>query len=79
MTVSFQEILLDVGTGDDQGLLVLREGRLVAVLSRLGPMHGELCGTWFVESMFRGTSPIIKQTFADPDDFSAWLSDAENL
>ncbi|HXH16992.1 MAG TPA: hypothetical protein VNJ10_12765 [Sphingomonas sp.] len=77
MTVTFQEIVLDVTTGDDEALLVMREGRLVAVLCRLGPMHGDLTGKWFVEAMFAGESPIIRQTFADPDEFSAWLHEAE--
>lgn len=73
MAASFQEIVLDTGDADDRAVLVLREGRLTAVLSQLGAIHEEIAGTWFVEAMF-GVSPFKpKHTFARPDDFVAWL------
>jgi hypothetical protein len=73
MAASFQEITLDTGDGDDRAVLVLRDGRLTAVLSRLGAMHDEMAGLWFVEAVF-GTPPTdLRHTFGDPGDFVAWL------
>jgi hypothetical protein len=73
MAASFQEITLDTWNDDDRAVLVLRDGRLTAVLSRLSAMHDELAGMWFVETLF-GTPPAKPQhIFAHPDEFIAWL------
>ena len=38
---------------DHEGCLVFDdEGHLVAVLSRLGSIHGELAGAWHLETLF---------------------------
>jgi hypothetical protein len=75
---SYQRITLDTGGTDDRAVLVLREGRLTAVLSHLGAMHDELAGMWFLETMF-GTPPSTpRHMFADPEEFVAWL-DEERL
>jgi hypothetical protein len=58
MTASFQDIKLDTGDGDDQAVLVLRNGRLIAVLSHLGAMHNHMAGKWFVEARFWRQSAI---------------------
>jgi hypothetical protein len=44
MTALFQEITLDTGDADDRAVLVLRDGRLTAVLSHLSSMHDEMAG-----------------------------------
>lgn len=73
MAASYQEITLDTGDGDDQAVLVLRDGRLTAVLARLGAMHDDMAGMWFVEALF-GTPPSnSRHMFGDPGDFVAWL------
>lgn len=73
MTASFRNITLDTGDGDDEGVLVLQDNRLVAVLSHLGAMHGDIAGQWFVEAMFGNQLLKPRHTFADPKDFVAWL------
>lgn len=78
MTASYQGITLDTGGIDDQAVLVLREGRLTAVLSRLGAMHDDLVGKWSVEALFVAPPPWPRNIFADPDEFVAWL-DGEDL
>jgi hypothetical protein len=75
MPTSFQEITLDTRGADDQAILVLRDGRLVAVLSYLSEIHDEMAGMWFVEAMF-GTSPHKpRHTFTSPGEFAAWLEE----
>ena len=75
MTVSFQEVVLDTRDVDDTAILVLRDGRLTAVLSRLGAMHEENEGQWFVEALFGAAPASMQHVFADPAEFVAWLSD----
>lgn len=74
MKASFQHIALDSSDGDDQAVLVFRDDRLVAVLSQLGVMHGDITGRWFVEAMFG--DHLLKPprlTFLVPSEFVAWL------
>lgn len=75
MTALFQDITLDTGDNDERAVLVMRDGRLTAILSRLSEMHEELAGQWFVEAMF-GISPNSQRhVFADPEEFVAWLAE----
>jgi hypothetical protein len=76
MTALFQEITLDTGDADDRAVLVLRDGRLTAVLSHLSSMHDEMAGMWFVEALFGKPPPKPRHTFSDPDEFVAWLETA---
>jgi hypothetical protein len=49
--------------GDDEGALVFIDGKLTAVLSRLGPGHGEREGRWNIEHTFAlevPGSPVFK-------------------
>jgi hypothetical protein len=78
MTASFQSITLDTNDGDNQAVLVLRDGNLVAVLSHLSALHGEMAGKWFVETMFGTTPPVQPRVFTSPDEFVVWL-DEEKL
>ena len=72
---SFQNIRLATDNGDEEAVLVLRDGRLSAVLCRLGDMHGAVAGEWFVEATFGVSIFAIQQTFSTPAAFSQWLDD----
>ncbi len=51
--LTLQPILIETGSDDTDGRLVLRDGHLVAVLVRLdGPEHGDLQGFWHLEAGF---------------------------
>ena len=52
MAFTFHQTLLDETLGDSEAVLALRDGRLFAVLSCLGDLHGNLLGHWYVEAMF---------------------------
>jgi hypothetical protein len=73
MALSFEPIKLDGNYGDDEAALVMRSGRLLAVVSRLGPEHGEAAGSWFVEKAFGIASDCPHEPFADKAAMEAWL------
>jgi len=73
MELSFQPITLDVNTPDREAALVFREGRLLAVLTRLSDIHDDLKGKWFVEAIFGEVPPFHAPVFETPDQFGAWL------
>lgn len=75
MAASFQDITLDTGDGDARAVLVLRDGRLIAVLSHLGAMHDEMAGKWFVEALFGNPPFKARHMFDDPQEFVAWLEE----
>lgn len=76
MAITFEPILLDGSLGDDDGCLILRDGRLVAVVSRLGTMHDELAGRWFVEWVFGDIFDIGGRIFPDLPSIAAALGEA---
>jgi hypothetical protein len=76
MAPSFQDITLDTNGTDDQAVLVLREGRVTAVLSHLGEIYGDMAGMWFLETMFATPPSLPRHMFADPEAFVAWLDEA---
>ena len=65
MALSFQPIELSTQGPDKDGMLVLRDGRLIAVLSRLSEIHGALAGRWYVEAAFRRLPTAPEETFDD--------------
>jgi hypothetical protein len=67
MTFSFQPIALSTRGPDSDGMLVLRDGALIAVLSRLSAIHGSLEGRWYVEAAFRDLPTAPGETFGDLD------------
>lgn len=73
MQASFQAITLDTGDTDEEAVLVLKGGRLAAVLSHLSDLHGELAGLWFVEALFGRSPRKLRHTFISPEEFAAWL------
>lgn len=62
------------GSGDQDGQLVLADGRLAAVLVRLDDRsHAELVGTWFLEAGFGPCAQVIAPTFGDLDAAQGWI------
>lgn len=52
MVITFEPVTLDSQFGDSEGMLALRDGRVFAVLARLGALHEDYAGRWFVEAGF---------------------------
>jgi hypothetical protein len=50
--IRVEPVKLPADFGDDEGVLVFRDDVLLAVLSRLGEMHEDLAGHWYVEAYF---------------------------
>lgn len=75
MVLSKQAVTLDTDTPDRDGLLVFRDGRLIAVLSRLGDIHGPLEGHWYIESMFGDVPAFQPPTFETFRQFEDWLAE----
>lgn len=68
--LTFQTIALESNHGDDEAVLVLRSGRLVAIASRLGKQHGAASGQWYVEIAFTTDLRLAGQSCASLDDLS---------
>jgi hypothetical protein len=73
-TISFQTIPIPIDGHDTQGLLVLFNGQLVAVLSRLdGETHEQkLKGQWHLEAGF-GPCQEGGLLFTTHDDITVWV------
>jgi len=69
MAITFEPIRLDAPYGDSDAVLALRQGRLFAVLSRLGDLHGTLKGQWYVEAVFTFDVEGVGAVFPDLDAF----------
>ena len=65
MRLTTQEVRLGNGSPDDDGRLVFAENRLVAVLVRLGDLHGEEAGHWFLETGYGRTARLNHKVFPD--------------
>jgi hypothetical protein len=74
MALTYQDVSLDNDTPDRDAKLVFRDGNLLAVLSRLSAMHGELAGHWFIEATFEGPSTPSLPTFETIEHFEQWLA-----
>jgi hypothetical protein len=57
---------------DRDGLLVLQDGRLVAILCQLSDGHGETAGRWFMECGF-GPLGGREEDFADLAAAELWF------
>jgi hypothetical protein len=66
MTIEVRDIQLGLD-GDTPGVLFLRDGALIAVLSYLGPSCEDEAGLWRVEASFTGDASHPVQWFADLD------------
>ena len=71
MAITFEPARLDSAFGDSEAVLAFREGRLFAVLSRLGELHGNLLGHWYVEAVFTVDQEGIGTVFPNLDAFEA--------
>ena len=59
----------------EEGRMVMKDGRLVAVLVRLGAADGELSeGCWFLEAGFGPCQTAVPPIFASLDEATLWLS-----
>ncbi len=65
--LTFQSIELESHHGDENAVLVLRSGRLVAIATRLGKQHGPKAGEWYVEAVFTAELRIAGQSCASLD------------
>jgi hypothetical protein len=73
MSLTLQPVRLATGA-DEEGRLVFTQGRLVAVLTRLSALHGELAGQWFLEIGFGRLDGPAHPCFPDLDAAEAWIS-----
>jgi hypothetical protein len=71
MAITFEPTQLDSSFGDNEGVLARRDGRLFAVLSRLGDLHGDLLGHWYVEAVFTFPMEGAGGVFPNLDAFQA--------
>jgi hypothetical protein len=74
MAYSFEPVRLDAANGDDEALLLFRDGRLLAVISHLGEGHGAVAGQWFVETVFSTDTFPLHATFRDLTEVEARLA-----
>lgn len=73
MVVEFLPVELASRHQVDEARLVLRDGRLIAVISKLEESHGELSGRWFVEACFDGIIDCPRETFDDLAAIEQWV------
>ena len=73
--LSLQSIRIGTTCADEDGRLVLAEGRLVAVLVRLeDPMHNGARGCWHLEAGFGCCTGAQPALFADLEEATAWVA-----
>ncbi len=64
------------GSDDEEGRLVLTNGRLVAVLVRLtDKVHAELVSSWYLEAGFGPCSQVTAPVFKSLDEARDWVED----
>ena len=71
MALRFDPARLDSAFGDSEAVLAFRDGRLFAVLSRLGDLHGALMGHWYVEAVFTLNMEGLGAVFPNLDAFES--------
>lgn len=74
MALSFQSVTLDTNSPDRDALLVFRDGGLLAVLSCLSDIHGDLTGKWFLEATFGELPASQSQVYDTLAAFEDWLA-----
>ena len=72
MTVELKPI--EVASVDREGQLILFNGALVGVLVKLSNLHGELSGSWYLETGYDGLRDE-RLTFPDLDAAKRWIND----
>lgn len=72
--IAFQDVKVATGSADEEGRLVLADGRLVAVIVRLDDeSHGVTRGQWSVEAGFDGVDSAKPPVLADLDAVRVWV------
>jgi hypothetical protein len=69
-----QPITIETGGPDEDGCLVLANGRLVAALIRLSDGHAEMAGRWYLEHGFGPLDGPTHPTFSDLDSAQGWIA-----
>lgn len=65
------------GSADANGMLVLLEGKLIAILVELtDPIHGQACGRWALENTFGLFNISAPETFANIEQALDWVTRA---
>ena len=73
-TFVLQPTRVATGSADEEGQLVLADGRLVAVLVRLADAtHAGLVGSWFLEAGFGPCAASKAPTFASLEAAAGWV------
>ena len=73
LVLQLQPIAVDTGSPDRDGMLVMANGLLVAVLVRLAEPEHDNVGSWFLEVGFGRLQGQRVPTFPTLDDASRWL------
>ena len=71
--VTMQPIAVDTGSDDRDGMLVMANGMLVAVLVQLATPDHEDAGDWFVEVALGPLRAHLAPTFENLDDATRWM------
>jgi hypothetical protein len=69
----FQPVCVPVES-DGEGLLVLVNGWLIALLVRLAAEHGDITGHWFVETIYGNIGGGEHPVFADLAQAEHWFA-----
>lgn len=73
--MEFKPVKVATGSADEEGRLVLSEGKLIAVLVRLDdPNHGPAVGQWSLEAGFNGVDSTKPPLFANLAAAERWLA-----
>lgn len=71
--VTMQPIAVNTGSDDRDGMLVIANGMLVAVLVQLSTPEHENFGDWFVEVALGPLRTHLAPTFGNLDEATRWL------
>ncbi|MFD1704641.1 hypothetical protein ACFSCV_16665 [Methylopila henanensis] len=73
--MEFLPVKVETGSADEEGRLVLRNGKLIAVLVRLDDLdHGPVVGQWSLEAGFNGVDSTKPPLFANLAAAERWLN-----
>jgi hypothetical protein len=75
VTLVLEPVRVASGAVDEEGCLVVADGRLVAVLVRLSAEHyDEFAGRWYLEAGFGRLNGPEHPTFANLDAAQDWIN-----
>lgn len=78
MAITLEPTMIEAPPGDDNAVLVRRDGRLFAIVSRLGDMHGNLMGHWYVEAVFSTRLVDAGTVFPNLEDLEKHVAERES-